>query len=73
MPLPIPPASGRGSSPTGRGPEGAAGACADTAARDPTLPGREPGCAGERELQPQEGSGAWLAGGVGGGWSAGLD
>lgn len=63
--LPIPPTSGRGSSATGRGPEGAAGARADTAARDPTLPGREPGRAGEGELQPQEGSGVWSAGGGG--------
>ena len=76
MPLfPASPASGCGSSPAGRGPEGAAGACADTAARDPALLGREPGCSRERELQPQESSGLHMVGagwprvnGVAGGW-----
>lgn len=60
--LPVSPTSGCGSSPAGRGPEGAAGACADAAARDPALLGREPGCSRERKLQPQEGSGLHMLG-----------
>lgn len=52
----FPPAGG-GSCPAGRGPEGAAGAYAGQAQRDPGLCGREPHRPGEGEQQPETSTG----------------